>query len=191
MIAPNDSIDSQSTDAPLPNSKKIYVSGKIHSDVCVPSREIALAPTKSMSGEIEVNEPVRVYDTSGPWGAPDFHGDVEQGLPPLRAKWIRARGDVEECEGRKVQPIDDGWLSEKHAGLAAQGSTSNVQHPTPNGEKGNLSTLNSVKERGSNGALRSQPSTSRKPLRAKPGKVVTQLAYARRGIITPEMEFIA
>jgi phosphomethylpyrimidine synthase len=28
-------------------------------------------------------------------------------------------------------------------------------------------------------------------LRAKPGKVVTQLAYARAGIVTPEMEFIA
>jgi len=31
----------------------------------------------------------------------------------------------------------------------------------------------------------------RKPLRAKPGKNVSQLHYARRGIITPEMEFIA
>src|SRR5665213_2682211 len=31
----------------------------------------------------------------------------------------------------------------------------------------------------------------RRPLRAKKGKVVTQLAYARAGIITPEMEFIA
>jgi phosphomethylpyrimidine synthase len=31
----------------------------------------------------------------------------------------------------------------------------------------------------------------RKPLRAKPGKRVTQLHYARRGEITPEMEFIA
>ncbi|MCG5481967.1 MAG: phosphomethylpyrimidine synthase ThiC, partial [Ensifer alkalisoli] len=29
------------------------------------------------------------------------------------------------------------------------------------------------------------------PLRAKPGRAVTQLAYARAGIITPEMEFIA
>src|SRR5205807_617071 len=56
-----------------------------------------------------------------------------------------------------------------------------------------LSTLNSVKERGSDGALRSQPSTAaqRKPLRASAGRCVTQLAYARRGIITPEMEFIA
>ncbi len=32
---------------------------------------------------------------------------------------------------------------------------------------------------------------SRQPLRAKDGKAVTQLAYARAGIITPEMEFIA
>src|SRR5207244_3315154 len=39
--------------------------------------------------------------------------------------------------------------------------------------------------------LNSQPSTLRKPLRAKPGSCVTQLAYARQGIITPEMEFIA
>src|SRR5207248_7006241 len=31
----------------------------------------------------------------------------------------------------------------------------------------------------------------RKPLRAKPGHCVTQLHYARRGEITPEMEFIA
>ncbi len=31
----------------------------------------------------------------------------------------------------------------------------------------------------------------RKPLRGKPGKAVTQLAYARAGIVTPEMEYIA
>ncbi len=31
----------------------------------------------------------------------------------------------------------------------------------------------------------------RKPLRAKPGMNVTQMHYARRGIITPEMEYIA
>ncbi len=31
----------------------------------------------------------------------------------------------------------------------------------------------------------------RKPLRAKPGKAATQLAYARAGIVTPEMEYIA
>ena len=123
-----------------------------------------------MNGEIEINEPVRVYDTSGPWGDPDFHGDVTQGLPPLRAKWIRERGDVEEINGREVQPIDDGFLSEKHAAIAAQRSTPNAQRPTFNGA----------------GA----PSR-RRPLRASVGHPVTQLAYARHGIITPEMEFIA
>ena len=35
------------------------------------------------------------------------------------------------------------------------------------------------------------PGLHRKPLRAKPGRNVTQLHYARQGIITPEMEFIA
>jgi phosphomethylpyrimidine synthase len=154
----------------LPNSRKIYVTGEIHSGVHVPFRQITLAPTKSMTGEIEINEPVRVYDTSGPWGDPDFHGDVTQGLPPLRAKWIRERGDVEEINGREVQPIDDGFLSERHAAIAAQRSTLNAQRPTFNGA----------------GA----PSR-RRALRASVGHPVTQLAYARSGIITPEMEFIA
>lgn len=35
------------------------------------------------------------------------------------------------------------------------------------------------------------PELERKPLRAKKGKNVTQLHYARKGIITPEMEFVA
>src|SRR5881392_4504934 len=127
---------------PLPNSRKIYVEGKLHTDVRVPFREIALAPTKSMSGELEVNEPARVYDTSGLWGDPDFQGDVTRGLPPLRAKWICDRGDVEEYEGRVVRPIDDGYLSERHAAVVAKRSTNaspartNAQRATPNGEVG-------------------------------------------------------
>src|SRR5437660_1712947 len=146
-------------DDQLPNSRKIYVGGKIHPDIRVPFREILLAPTKSMSGEIEVNEPVRVYDTSGPWGDPDFHGDVTQGLPALRAKWIRDRGDVEEHDGRKVQPIDDGFLSEKHARLGE--ATSPKALPNAFGER--VPPL----------------SRQRKPLRENAGCAVTQLAYAR------------
>jgi phosphomethylpyrimidine synthase len=163
MIAPKDSIDSQSTETPLPNSKKVYVGGKLHTDVRVPFREISLASTKSMNGEIEVNEPVRVYDTSGPWGDADFHGDVTIGLPALRAKWIRERGDVGEYEGRVVRPIDDGYLSEKHA---ANGN-------------------------GKNGLVGRDRRARRNPFRASAGHPVTQLWYARQGIITPEMEFIA
>ncbi len=106
------------------------------------------------------NEPVRVYDTSGPWGDPDFDGNVEQGLPQLRDKWIRDRGDVEEIEGRKVQPIDDGYLSDKHAAIAEQKrSTSNVQHPTFNGRATEsvyqLSSLNyQLRRRAARSALR-------------------------------------
>ena len=33
--------------------------------------------------------------------------------------------------------------------------------------------------------------THRKPLRAKPGRTVTQMHYARKGIVTPEMEYVA
>src|SRR5438270_11638637 len=54
----------------FPNSRRTYVAGVLHPDIRVPFREISLAPTKTMSGEIEINEPVRVYDTSGPWGDP-------------------------------------------------------------------------------------------------------------------------
>jgi phosphomethylpyrimidine synthase len=160
----------QSADEPsaLPNSRKVYVAGEIHRDIRVPFREISLAPTKSMNGEIEINEPVRVYDTSGPWGDPDFHGDVIQGLPPLRAKWIRERGDVEEISGRAASPRDDGYFSEVHRTSA-------------NGHDGGK------KDELRNKKLRSKP----EPLRASAGHPVTQLWYARQGIITPEIEFIA
>ncbi|OQP24070.1 phosphomethylpyrimidine synthase ThiC [Geobacillus zalihae] len=45
-------------------------------------------------------------------------------------------------------------------------------------------------ERSSVAIQRSLPFV-RRPLRAKPGKTVTQMHYAKRGIITPEMEFVA
>src|SRR5690606_21945641 len=94
---------------PLPNSSRIYITGS-RPDIRVPMREIHLAPTKNfMSGAMEENDPVRVYDTSGPWGEPSFHGDVTRGLPPLRKDWILGRGDVEEYEGRDNRPEDDGY----------------------------------------------------------------------------------
>ena len=166
MIAAKESFEPHSTD-PLPNSRRIYVPGHLHSDVRVPMREISLAPTKSAGGQIEVNEPVRVYDTSGPWGDPDFTGTVEQGLPPLRREWVLRRGDVEDYEGRPARPIDDGYLSENHRLHAAR-----RQDPV-------------------NFKLETRNLKPRRPLRASQNHPVTQLWYARQGIITPEMEFIA
>ena len=40
-------------------------------------------------------------------------------------------------------------------------------------------------------SMRVFPELKRRPLRAKAGRTVTQMHYARRGIVTPEMEFIA
>ncbi|MED4879039.1 phosphomethylpyrimidine synthase ThiC [Anoxybacillus geothermalis] len=124
----------------FPASRKVYIEGS-RKDVRVPMREIVLSPTKTPQGTVE-NEPVRVYDTTGPYTDPHFEPDVEKGLPLLRRNWIFERGDVEE-----VKPS------------AAAGV-----RPLP---------------------------FVRRPLRAKEGKVVTQMHYAKRGIITPEMEFVA
>jgi phosphomethylpyrimidine synthase len=163
MIASETSFESHSSEQ-LPNSKRVYVEGTQHPDLQVPMREISQSPTKAFNGRVEVNEPVRVYDTSGPWGDPSFEGDPTQGLPALRKSWILGRGDVEEYGGRAVQPMDNGYLTDKHAEYASQA------------EKNRLLEF---------------PGLKRQPLRASKGTPVTQLHYAREGIITPEMEFIA
>jgi phosphomethylpyrimidine synthase len=163
MIATKDSFEPQSGD-PLPNSTKVFAQGRLHPDLRVPMREIKLADTKTFNGQVEINPPVRVYDCSGPWGDPNFHADVTQGLPRLREQWIRNRGDVEEYGGREVKPMDNGYLSRNHAEYASQA------------ERNRLLQF---------------PGHKRKPLRASKKHPVTQLWYARQGIITPEMEYIA
>ncbi len=169
MIAPEESAAGHDASrAPLPASTRVYVEGRLHPDVRVPMREIALHDTKAFNGRIEKNEPVRVYDCSGPWGDPAFSGTVEQGLPALRRDWILARGDVEEYDGRPVKPQDNGYLTEKHAEYASQSERANRLKEFPG-----------------------LTADRRKPLRASNGTPVTQLHYARQGIITPEMEFIA
>ena len=105
---------------------------------------------------------VRIYDTRGPWGDADWLCDVRQGLGPLRLEWILDRSDTVEYDGRTVRPEDNGYLSFKHA-AQSQGRM----------------------------RLESFPGLKRSPRKAAPGLAVTQLAYARKGIITPEMEFIA
>ncbi len=167
MIRPEESSGSAHDSAtPLPKSRRVYLEGTIHPDIRVPMREIELSPTKSISGATVPNEPVRVYDCSGPWGDPQFTGSVELGLPALRASWISRRADVEEYGGREVKPQDNGYLSGKHAEFASKA------------EKNRLVEFPGLP-------------ACRRPLRAAAGHPVTQLWYARQGVITPEMEFIA
>src|SRR6266404_2818488 len=146
----------------LPNSQRVYIDGT-QPAVRVPFREITQNPTRNFDGTLAENAPVRVYDTSGAWGDPDLHCDVSDGLPLLRREWILGRGDVEEYEGREQRPIDDGYLTFEAAEKARTKPT---------------------------GKLEDFPALQRAPLRAKSGACVTQMHYARLGIITPEMEFI-
>ena len=93
MIASKDTLEPKSSDYVMPNSQRVYVEGEIHPEVRVPFREISLAPTKDFNGQLEPNEPVRVYDTSGPWGDPQFAGDSSKGIPAVaRGMDPRARG---------------------------------------------------------------------------------------------------
>ncbi len=167
MPATNSSPVESPSQEPLPNSSRVYVAGTLHPDIRVPMREITLSPTRGFDGKSIENQPVRVYDTSGPWGDPAFQGSAEQGLPPLRSDWVLRRADVSEYEGREVKPQDNGYLSRQHAEYASLAERNRlVEFPGLRGQR-------------------------RRPLRASAGHPVTQLWYARQGIITPEMEFIA
>ena len=138
---------------PIEGMRRVYLKGS-RPDLRVPFREIELQPTRQPDGRLQANDPVRVYDTSGPWGDPDFASDVRQGLPTPRAAWIEERGDTEAYEGRRVRPEDNG-------------------------------------QRHGHGPVSEEfPGGRRQPRRAKRGSV-SQLHYARKGIITPEMEFVA
>ena len=132
------------TTGPIRGSKKVHVAAQTGSGVRVAMREIQLE-----GGE----EPVRVYDTSGPYTDPDALIDINTGLPQLRREWIEARGDVESYDARQVKPEDNGQLGPDRSGGVPQ-----------------------------------FPNVVQRPLRAKAGQNVSQMHYARQGIITPEME---
>ena len=139
-----------------PNSRRIFIEGS-RPDIRVPLREIQLADTfvggTKEAPQFEPNEPVPVYDTSGPYGEDAAPIDVRRGLPRLREEWVLERADTEALEG-----LSSTFTQER---LADEG----LDH------------------------LRFEHLPSAR--RAKPGRRVTQLHYARAGIVTPEMEFIA
>src|SRR5215475_8337824 len=133
-------------------SRKVYVLGNTP-ELRVPMREVTLSATRTPTGQMEINPPLRLYDTSGPYTDPTFTPDLYRGLPAQRLGWILGREDVEtlpepSSEYRKQREADPTLAAIRFASL-------------------------------------------RKPLRARSGRRVTQMHYARRGEITPEMEFIA
>lgn len=151
MKARDNTADVTITQGALPGSEKIYVKGE---RVSVAMRRIALTDTIDEHGARHPNEPVVVYDTSGPYTDPEYKADPRKGLPKLRSEWIEARGDVER--------LDD--LSSEYGRMRRSDKRLDD--------------------------LRFEHIESH-PLRAKKGHRVSQLHYARKGIITPEMEYVA
>ncbi len=132
--------------SPFPNSKKVYVSGKIY-DLKIAMREIATDDKIAGNNDYKLT----VYDTSGPYTDPNIEIDVHRGLNPLRKEWIQKRGDtrvLKEFSSKysKERLVNSNGITFKHI---------------------------------------------RKPLKAKANCNVTQMHYAKKGIITPEMEYIA
>jgi len=143
-------VDQQSIQ-PFPRSQKIYVQGS-RPDIRVPMREISLDVTPTAFGG-EINAPVTVYDTSGPYTDPNVTIDVRKGLADVRSAWIEERGDTEKLPGLSSE-FGNRRLND--AELAAM----RFAHV-------------------------------RNPRRAKAGHNVSQMHYAKKGIITPEMEYVA
>ena len=165
------------TTGPLPASRKIYSVPDAAPDLRVPLREIALAEN---SGE----PPLPVYDTTGPYTDPEVTIDVEKGLSRTRIDWVRERGGVEEYEGRPIQPVDNGNVSGKH--LARNFPN------TPKPWRG-ISSVRS-RESGNPGVENSELAALGPRLRGNERvsqHPITQLEWARAGIITKEMIYIA
>ena len=132
--------------------EKYYISGKLYPQIKVGMTKVNLTPTvtKDADGKVsfEDNEPVLIYDTSGPFSDPNVEVDLKQGLPRLRESWILERGDTEQL-------------------------------PQVSSEYGRMRL-----EDKSLDSLRFEH--IRLPRRALKGKAITQMAYAKAGIITPE-----
>ena len=136
---------------PFPASKKVYVKGS-KPDIKVPMREVIQTPTQTKEGE-EINPPILIYDTSGPYTDPNSEIDLSKGLVPLRTNWIEKRKDTEILTERTSTFVKQLDISRELKSLT---------YP-------NLP----------------------QPRKAKQGNNVSQMHYARKGIITPEMEYIA
>jgi len=160
-MAQSDLVTPKVTTGPIAGSRKVHARPDAAPDLQVPLREIVL---DASSGE----QPFPVYDPSGPYTDPDAMIDVERGLSRRRIDWVKARGGVEAYDGRPIQPVDNGNVSGKH--LARNFPN------TPKPMRASSSPL---------------PLAGEGALRASGHHPLTQLEWARAGIVTKEMIYIA
>ena len=139
-----------------PSSEKIYVPGEVN-NIKVGMRKIKLLDTVTINDQGErmfkKNNPVVVYDTSGPYSDPSITIDINKGLPRIREEWYSKRKDIV-----RLDELTSAYGRERLANRDLDSLRFPMRHL---------------------------------PYKAKPGKRITQMYYAKRRIITPEMEYVA
>ena len=141
---------------PYAHREKAYMQGEKFPFIRVGMQKVNLTPTvKVVDGQKVTipNDPIYIYDTSGPFTDPNIKVDLKKGIDRMRESWILQRNDVE-----KLPALTSEYGRERLAD-------------------------HSLDE------LRFEHITL--PYRAKEGKAITQMAYAKAGIVTPEMEYVA
>ena len=133
------------TTGPVTGSRKVYSSPDGWPDIAVPFREVVLDASAR-------EEPVRLYDTSGPYTEEGAAIDLAAGLPRVRAPWLAGRGFAPAAP-RAVRPEDNGFVPEDRLVPACP--------------------------------------AAQDLLVGRPGQLVTQYEFARAGIVTEEMRYVA
>ena len=129
----------------FPASEKHYIDGSTP-DIRVPSRMIKQTPTK-LNETTQINGPIYVYDTTGPYTDPEYKIDVSSGLKKTRSPWIDHRDDSIQCERSYMENLKK--------------SFDNAQYE--------ITTIS----------------------RKAKNENITQMHYAKKGIITSEMEYVS
>ena len=154
-----------STDPISPNSKKVYANGTLHPDIKVPFREISLSPSTTISG-------------NGNGNSNDHHKENSESsilVYDTSGPYTDPEAKIDIREG--LQPIRLPWIMGRED---VEYYDARTILPKDDGYRD-----------GENPNTERFPKTRSQVLRAKPGQNVTQMHYAKKGIITPEIEFIA
>ena len=150
-------MENKITRTPFPSSDKVYMQGKLFPEIKVAMRKVNLTPTVTVGENgkriFKENDPVYIYDTSGPFSDPDIEIDLQKGIPRIRESWVLKRGGIEQLED----------VTSEYGKMRKQDKS--LDH------------------------LRFEHIA--KPYIAKEGSQITQMYYAKQGIITPEMEYVA
>ena len=145
----------KSINVQYPGSEKVYIPGEINR-IRVGMRKISLSNTTATNEDgteyIKYNNPVILYDTSGPYSNPQTFIDITAGLPRTRQELYRKKD---------IEPLTE-YSSPYAAERARQTTIGELRFPV-----------------------------AHMPVKAKEKKNLTQMYYAKRRIITPEMEYVA